>query len=129
MLLTPPMLITLPSRTDLLVDNVGLPRFWAAVWGIFHGGDLAPSTLRLKLRHIESLYVHTEGLGGDLDDALSALDFDALGSALESFFVTLRNIAEPVNSSISRWNTAFHFVKNTCERLERNPAVGNKMSD
>lgn len=123
------MLITLPSRTDLLVDHVGLPRFWAAVWWIFHGGDLAPSTLRRKLRHIESLYVHTESLGGDLDDALSALDFDALGSALESFFVTLRNVAEPVNSSATRWNTVFHFVKNTCERLERNPAVGNKMAD
>jgi len=123
------LLFQLPSHTDVLADNVGLPRFWAAVWVIYNGGDLAPATLHKKLRYIESIYVHTESLGGDLDDALSALDFDVLSTALESFFATLRNVPNPVNSNLTRWNTSFHFIKDICERLERNPSVGNKMVD
>lgn len=122
------MLVTLPTRTDVLVDNFGLPRFWAAVWRIYYGGNLAPSYLRNKLRFIESLYVHAEGLGSDLDDALSAIDFDVLSVLLDSFFVSLRNVPVPVNSDVNRWNTAFHFVKDTCERLERNPSVGKNMA-
>ncbi|MFZ3127307.1 MAG: site-specific integrase [Rhodoferax sp.] len=123
------MLFTLPSRVDVLVDNFGLPRYWPAVWSVFHGGGLAPTTLREKLKHIEALYQHTEGIGGALDDALSELDFSAIGVALESFFVSLRNVSTPTNTAISRWNAAFHFVKDTCERLEQNPALGNQMSD
>lgn len=123
------MLFQLPSRSDVLVDDLGLPRFWAAVWVIYNGGNLAPATLNKKLRYLESLYVHTEGLGGDLDDALAALDFEVLSTVLESFFATLRNVPNPVNSNINRWNTAFHFVKDICERLERDPSVGNKMED
>ena len=123
------MLYTLQSRTDVLVDDLGLPRYWPAVWSIFHGGSLAPSTLREKLKHIEALYQHTEEIGGILDDSISILDFDALSAALESFFVTLRNVSHPTDKAQARWNTAFHFIKDTCERIERNPLISNQMSD
>lgn len=122
------MLRILTLGGPVLVDDYGLPRFWSAVWTIFHGGNLSPSTVRQKLRHIESLYKHTEALGCDLDDALSSLNFDTLTSVLDSFFAVLRNVPVPVNSNITRWKTAFHFVKDICERLERNPSVGNHMA-
>lgn len=123
------MLLTLPSRTDVLVDDSGLPRYWPAVWTMFHSGGLAPSTLHEKLKHIESLYRHTDGMGGMLDDALSELDFDVLNAILESYFVALRNVPRATGKAFARWNTAFHFVRDTCERIERNPAASNRMAD
>lgn len=123
------MLYTLQSRTDVLIDDSGLPRYWSAVWSIFHGANLAPSTLREKLKHIDDLYQHAEEIGGILDDSLSVLDFDVLSAVLESFFVTLRNVPHPTNKAQARWNTAFHFIKDTCERIERNPLISNHMSD
>lgn len=112
----------------VLVDEHGLPRYWAAVWALLHGGDLAPTTLAKKLGHIEALYQHTESLGGSLDDLLEDLELDRLGNALEAFFVSLRNIPVPTTATANRWKTAFHFVRDTCQRLERNPAIGNKMA-
>ena len=123
------MLYTLPNRTVVLVDEFGLPRYWAAVWSVFHSGGLAQSTLTEKLRHIEHLYQHTDGIGGVLDDAIASLDFTAISSVLESFFASLRNLPIPSNTGLARWRTAFHFVKDTCERLERNPETANRMAD
>lgn len=123
------MLFTLPNRTPVLIDDFGIPRYWPAVWCIFNGGGLAPSTLHEKLTHIERLYQHTDDIGGILDDALSNLDFSAISCALESFFVTLRNVPNATKKAQARWNTAFHFVKDTCERIERNPEITNQMAD
>lgn len=123
------MLKLLPQNKCLLVDVHMLPRYWPCVWSIYHEGGLAESTHRQKLRDIEALYVHAEGMGCNLDDALYKLDLAALGSALEAFFVTLRNTSGSSFSAVRRWNTTFHFVHDTCERLERDPHVGNKMAD
>lgn len=124
-----PALFNIPEHGDVLVDSLGLPRYWSIVWTIFHGGGLAPSTLQLKLRYIESIYRHTEAAGGDLDDAVSNLDFEVLDAVLSAFFVTLRNVPNPANTAIDRWNVAFGFVKDICERLERNPGAANQMED
>lgn len=121
------MLLTLPSKTHVLVDDQLLPRYWPAVWSTLHGSGIADSTHKRKLSYIEALYAHTESLGGSLDDALSELDFDALGNALEAYFVTLRNAPEPSRAALKRWNGAFHFVRETCDRIARNPAAGNRM--
>ena len=123
------LIYTSPSRAHVLVDDLGLPRYWAAVWSVLHGGGLAASTLHKKLTHIEALYAHAEGIGGQLDDFLSALDLDEISTVLESFFVTLRNVPQPTNSTHARWSAAFHFVRDTCERIERNPEMANRMSD
>jgi integrase len=111
------------------VDANRLPRFWPAVWALFHGAGLAPSTLKQKLGHIEALYEHTESLGSDLDSSLAALDFDRLGTALEAFFVTLRNVQKPTPTALNRWNTAFHFIRHMSQRLEKNPAFGHRMAE
>jgi len=123
------MLLTLPPQTHALVDEQFIPRYWSAVWSLMHAGGLAASTHKRKLSFIEALYVHTEGLGGNLDDALSALDFDALGNALEAYFISLRNAPEPSPQAGARWTQAFQFVRNTCDRIARNPAAGNRMED
>ena len=123
------MLLKTRTHGPVLVDDIGLPRFWAAVWILLHGSSLAISTQKKKLGHIEALYRHTEALGGNLDDALAELDLDRLGNALESFFIALRNLPEPTTTAAFRWDTAFHFVRDTCLRLEKNPAVGKKLND
>lgn len=82
-----------------------------------------------KLGHIEALYVHTESLGGSLDDALAELDMERLGNVLEAFFSKLRNMPKPTQTAKARWTTAFHFVRDTCMRLEKNPCVGRDMAD
>ena len=99
------------------------------MWVEFHGAGLATSTLHEKLSHIEALYDHAESAGINLDDALAELDFPALGSVLESFFVNLRNVPARTSPIQRRWNTAFHFVRDTCERLERNPAQAYRMTE
>lgn len=96
---------------------------------MFNGGGLAPSTNREKLNHVDALYEHSEGIGGNLDDALSELDFNALSATLESFFVVLRNVPAHSTKAQARWNTAFFFVRDTCERLERDPSVANNMAE
>lgn len=121
------MLLTLSPQTHTLVDDHFLPRYWSSVWSLLHAGGLATSTHKRKLSFIESLYVHTEGLGGNLDDALSALDFDALGNALEAYFISLRNAPEASPQAEARWTQAFQFVRNTCDRIARNPAAANRM--
>ena len=121
------MLTHTPTHGPTLVDETFTPRYWAAVWALLHGSNLATSTLKQKLGHIEALYQHTESIGGSLDDDLSEMNFDRLGNALEAFFVQLRNVAVPSASILVRWNTAFHFVRDTCHRLERNPSAGKQI--
>lgn len=121
------MLLKTRTHGPVLVDDTGLPRFWPTAWLLLHGAQLAPSTQRKKLGHIEALYRHTEALGGNLDDAIAELDLDRLGNALESFFVALRNLPEPTTTAAFRWDTAFRFVRDICFRLEKSQAVGKKL--
>ncbi|MBV8503915.1 MAG: hypothetical protein JO006_19615 [Paucibacter sp.] len=115
------------TQAHALLDEQFLPRYLSSVWSLLHAGSLAASTHKRKLSVIEALYVHTEALGGNLDDALSALDFDALGNALGAEFISLRNASEPSPQAEARWNQALQFVRNTCDRIARNPAAGNRM--
>jgi|GEM_PF-4417551 len=123
------MLFKLSNQKLVLVDDQKLPRYWAAVWELLNGGGLAESTLREKLGHIEALYLHVEARDGSLDDSLARLDFDALSNALESLFVTLRNVPAPTQRAQKRWNAAFHFVRDACDRIASNPHAGNRMAD
>lgn len=103
-----------------LVDDLGLPRFWAAVWASFLPAARAPSTTGKKLSQIEAFYQHAdETLGiGKLDDALAGLDVDAICSALEAYFLTLRS--RPITPATEeRWQAALQFVTETVQRLTR----------
>jgi integrase len=104
----------------VLVDRLGVPRYWAVVWGSFLQADLAPSTVGKRLSHLEAFYQHTdEALGcGRLDDALGQLDVDTLCSALEAYFLALRN--GPITPATEeRWQAARQFVTETAQRLTR----------
>lgn len=85
------MLYLLDRRRPVLIDANAVPRYWASVWILMHGGGLADETLKRKLRHIDALYEHAARTGLQLDDVLGSLDFAALENVLESFFIALRN--------------------------------------
>ncbi len=74
-ILAPPSL-----RDPILVDDAGLPRYWAAVWASFWPADLAPGTVAKKLNQLESFYQHADSLlgPGTLDNALADFDVDVL---------------------------------------------------
>jgi hypothetical protein len=99
-------------RGPILVDESGLPRYWAAVWSTVSAAQQADSTHLKKLRHIENLYQHADQLLGrsGLDDALGALDDDALAGILESWFVSIRNQPTTTESDEKRWQTGLGFV-------------------
>jgi len=115
------MLYLLAPRRPVLIDANAVPRYWAAVWTLMHGGGLADETLKRKLRHIDALYEHADLIGLQLDDVLGGLEFGVLENVLESFFIALRNAPEPSSQVLNRWNTAFHFARDTCLRLSKNP--------
>jgi integrase len=104
----------------VLVDTVGVPRYWATVWASFLPGDLAPSTLNRKLRQVEFFYQQTDQtLGvGALDRALAGLNVDALCDALEAHFLALRS-RSITPATEERWQAALQFVTDTVQQLSR----------
>jgi hypothetical protein len=104
---TPPNL-----HGPLLVDEKGLPRYWATIWSTFMTVQLADSTHIKKLRFIEDLYRHADqsfGLAA-LDDALGSSNDDLLASILESWFVALRNQPTNTEADQKRWDAGHTFV-------------------
>ncbi|RFP19564.1 tyrosine-type recombinase/integrase [Duganella sp. BJB475] len=99
-------------RGPVLVDSKGLPRYWATVWSAATAGALADSTHLKKLRYVDNLYEHADGLRGygALDDALASLDDAALGQILESWFISIRNKPCTTPADETRWQVGFHFV-------------------
>lgn len=109
-----------PISGPVLVDGMGVPRYWAAVWASFLQSDLAPSTLGKKLGQLESFYHHAdETLGvGKLDDALAEVNVDIICSALEAYFLALRSHSLTAAAE-DRWQRALQFVTETVQRLTR----------
>ena len=108
------------APTDLgpfLVDHQGLPRFWATVWASLLPADLAPATLAKKLSQLDRFYEYADSLHspGSLENALADFDVNALASALEGYFFTIRNSSPITPASEERWQTAIQFVKRIAE--------------
>ena len=125
------MLIQLSDRTvprslrgPALIDNHGLPRFWATVWSTMSAAQLADSTHLKKLRHIETLYQHADTLFGisSLDDALGTLQDDRLASILESWFVSIRNQPRTTEGDEKRWQTGLEFVSSVVRWISKSRA-------
>ncbi|GCF86317.1 hypothetical protein GSbR_29170 [Geobacter sp. SVR] len=95
----------------LLVDELGLPRYWSTVWTTLFLSNLEHSTQTQKLRFIELLYSFADEMNGpgSLDDMLGNLDIVGLGQVLEAFFVSIRNRSLDFNSE-QKWRTALNFV-------------------
>ncbi len=110
----------------LLIDDIGLPRYWSTVWATLFTADLSHSTQTLKLRQIEALYSLADELygSGSLDDLLGNLDVNGLGYLLEAFFVSLRN--QPTNNNNEqKWLTALNFVSSILGWLSRGEMRSN----
>jgi integrase len=115
--------LSLPAfRGPFLVDPLGIPRYWAVVWASFLPADLASATLSKKLSHLESFYQYSDDhLGrGCLDNALADFDIEALSTALEGYFLTLRNGNAITPTSEDKWQAAIQFVQDTAQRITRN---------
>ncbi|MDO9421064.1 MAG: site-specific integrase [Herminiimonas sp.] len=96
----------------VLLDQLGLPRYWATIWSIATAGHLAESTHLKKLRYLNNLYQHADELKGHgaLDLALGTLDDHALAEILESWFISIRNQPETTDADETRWQAGLSFV-------------------
>lgn len=104
----------------ILVDGVGVPRYWPTVWAALDGAALAESTLRRHLAAIDQLYIAVEErLHRDcLDEILSRADFESLGPILEAHFLELRNRgADDSMSATEAWRSAIQFVRDILNRI------------
>ena len=108
-------------REPALFDKTGLPKYWATVWSMFHTADLAPSSKRNVLSHVEALYQFSETLHGPgmLDDALFSVDIEKLGQLLKAYFVSIRNLPNINEAAQLKWQTAFRFVSDIIRRLSK----------
>lgn len=124
--LTPP----LPCG-PALVDDIGLPRFWAAVWASYLPADLAPATVAKKLGQLERLYQHADALlgPGGLDNALVDFDITVLCDVLEGFFFSIKNAVSITAGSENCWQTALQFVSENLQRRSRNCAEPNRLEE
>lgn len=108
-------------RGALIVDEYGLPRYWASIWLLMSGAELAASSQTKRLRYVESLYGHSDRLFGrnSLDDALGTLDDVRLADILESWFVSIRNQSFVSSADELRWKTGFSFVSSVITWLSK----------
>lgn len=99
-------------RSPVLLDTNQMPRYWATIWSALTSTGAAPATQSKKLRAIESLYQHVDTLYGcgALDTALGRLDEQRLATALESWFITIRNRPNVTDADETRWQTGLTFV-------------------
>lgn len=113
-------------RGPVIVDAVGLPRYWAAVWATIEGAHLAPATLSKKLRHIEDLYQHGDSVAGinAVDDAIGASNTGALSTILESWFLRIRSSSHGRKEGERRWQTGYQFVTRIVTLLTSSHATG-----
>lgn len=118
----------LPDRhnTWVATNSFGVPRYWATVWEVLHGGNVGKATLGHHLLAIERLYRSVEAQSGRdcLDLLIARCDFKNLEDYLEGFFVTTQNSAAQSHSDASRnWRLALSFVTDIVERLIRNTTL------
>lgn len=131
------MLVNLRSLTPpslsgpTLVDGLGLPRFWAAVWASFMPTDLAPATVGKELGQLERFYQHADALlgPGGLDNALADFDVESLRNVLEGYFLSIRNSSSITGASEECWQVAIQFVLQNSERRSRNCSDPNRLLD
>lgn len=114
-------------RSPVLLDHVGLPRYWATAWALVTSQDLAPSTESKKLRYIEALYVFADDLNvpGFLDDCLSSCNLSAIGNLLEAYFISLRNREKLTEAAEKQWQTGLGFVCDVVTRISKSSSAAS----
>lgn len=121
-------LADIPSKLNgpILIDSLGLPRYWATIWSLYNSADLATSTRQKQMLYIEDLYQFADSLWGSgfLDKAITRVDLASIGELLEAYFVSIQNQSTLNSSAHMKWHTAFEFIRLTILRLSKgnNPA-------
>lgn len=125
------MLTRLSTHQYALIDDTGLPRYWATAWSLLVGRSLATSTLKRHLANIDAFYLNAEfdRQPGALDDTLGDLNLPLLEEMLEAYFVLLTNVPDVGSMTEQRWKGALSFVRDVCERLACTPAMSACFED
>lgn len=109
----------------LLIDDLGLPRFWATVWADVLKANLGLTTRGHHLYAVERFYQATDRHfgSGALDRMISELDMPKLESALSSFLASLRNDGSlrGINNN-QAWGSARSFVSDVVSHLSASSA-------
>jgi integrase len=105
----------------VLIDSLGLPRFWITVWSLFNSSDLANSSKVKQFRYLEAFYEFSDQLkgSGSLDDAIASINIELLGEILEAYFIAIQNQSSVNKSSEHKWQAAFQFVRDIVLRLSK----------
>lgn len=105
----------------VLIDSMGLPRFWITVWSLYKSSDLANSSKIKQFRHLEAFYEFSDQLkgSGSLDEAIASINIEMLGEILEAYFIGIQNRSIVNKSSQLKWQTAFQFVRDIVLRLSK----------
>jgi len=104
----------------LIVDALGLPRYWALAWAAMEVSDIGESHLSKQLAAIDRLYHAVEARTGTdcLDRLLTNLDLDTLEPILEGFFIELRNRRYDAGTDPSGiWRAVVAFVRAVVNRI------------
>ena len=113
------------SKGWLLVDSLGLPRFWATVWADVLKANMGFTARGHHLYAVERFYRATdEKLGaGALDRMLTALDMTSLETVLTSHLASLRNDSSirGVNNG-QAWQSVRTFVADTISHASASSA-------
>lgn len=113
--------IPLQVHGPILVDPMGLPRYWATIWAVYNPVDLANATREKQMRYIEALYSFADSLKGCglLDAAIAEVDLSIIGEILEAYFISIQNQPLVNGSAQAKWHTAFEFIRVTLLRLSK----------
>jgi len=107
-------------RGPVLVDDLGMPRYWAFVLSSLEFDGLSPSTVDSRLSGVERLYAFLESRrpSVDLDSLISGQHFGRLSDALHGFFTMLRNESSRTGrGSPKTWRSAVQFTAELARRL------------
>ena len=119
-----------PLSGWLLLDGIGLPRYWATIWADVIKAGLDDGTRGRHLAGVEKLYQATINLTGrdTLDHLITSMDFDALEFSVGGLLATLRN--ESAQNGVDRysaWTSALMFLDNVLSHLH--PLAGRKADE
>lgn len=108
------MLVRIDSPPGVAaVDPFMRPRLWATAWSSGLGSaTLAPSTVRLQLRHIDKLYAFCDECFGpdSLDSAISSGDATATQVLLDCFVLELTTDPAYTTTHVQCWAAVCSFV-------------------
>jgi integrase len=115
------MLVSINSAPEFaIVDDWGIPRFWATAWATgLAGPKQSRNTLRTFLRHLDDFYAFCDRSAGalSLDDALSRGHAEKVQSLVDLYYLSLTGDPKYNTTSVQRWSTVVRFLRTITVRM------------